>query len=135
MSHSHSNARHALVIDQSKHERDNSKRILTKLGFIVEESDGSGQQVLQIIKEAVLKNHHHGGFDCMVVSHETKDVNGPQTVHRIRNPGFKGLVVGLVHYDNHDGDSQFQESGANFVLSLPLTAENIHHVFMDGTMK
>ena len=115
----------ALVIDGTKDGRDNSKMILGKLGVKVFDSDGSGGDVLNIVKEYVLGLDQSKIVDVIFIYQTTNGVDGPQTTKRIRNLGFKGIIIGLTEKAKDPSAQAFRACGASKLLSKPLCLEKV----------
>jgi len=57
-------------------------------------------------------------------------MHGPQTAQILRNQGFSREIIGITGQVADDEVENFIRSGANFVLSKPMTAKDLKKVLV-----
>jgi two-component system chemotaxis response regulator CheY len=113
---SHFLSRHCLVVDDSKMIRKVMTRMLKLLGYTTEEA-GDGVECFRMI-EGVTKR-----FELVLIDNNMPIMCGPEAVLRLRQVGFRGIVVGVTG-DASQGDiEKFLEAGVDEVLIKPVTYE------------
>lgn len=113
-----------LVADQSKSCRKFHMRLLTGFGFSCVEVIGNGEYVVSIIHETIRSHDRlHDTFDIIVIGGNMKVMDGSMTAIRVRELGFRGIII-VVTCRNCDHDlACFKESGADAVIQKPLAKE------------
>lgn len=70
-----------------------------------------------------------GSFDMIVMSGILKGTDSHVTVRRLRQLGFKGLIIVVTSKSNSEDISEFHECGSNAVILKPLTHQKLMGAF------
>jgi len=115
--------RNVLVIDESKSCRKIHVMILTKLGLNVEQTDGTGEAVFHLVRNSLLEADRGKSyrFDLILIASIMRGMDGPETVQRIRQLGYKGIVIQVTSNTSEVDINHSLSCGINAVISKPLT--------------
>ena len=84
---------------------------------MVEADDGIvGASIIK--KSVVAKGYGAIGcsFDVVLMNNVMKGISGPLTAHNMREAGFDGIILGLMHHPRQKDRDHFRECGADGVL-------------------
>jgi two-component system chemotaxis response regulator CheY len=108
----------ALVIDDSKSIRSILSKILTEIGFAVEEAS-NGLEAIDLIKK--------GKVDIALVDWNMPEMNGYEFIQEVRKDNtFKSMLLMMVTTETAiDKVADALEAGANEYIMKPFTKEMI----------
>eukprot|EP01036_Dinobryon_divergens_P027234 gene27234-35965_t len=109
---------HVLVVDDASLSRKMVCRILTSSGCTVSEA-ADGTECLSILEE------NSGNIDLVCMDYEMPIMKGPDATVEMRKRGFNTLVIGITGNVMQTDMDHFMNSGANAVLSKPLSFEKM----------
>jgi len=127
--------RSVLVVDESKICRKIHTLLLSKLGLNIVEADGTdGETVFHFVRESLIEaaRGKESGFDIIMIADIMRGMNGPQTIQRIRQLGYKGLVIQVTSNTNEADIAHSLSCGINAVISKPLTTNKFLHGFEES---
>ena len=99
----------------------------------------SGKEAVQKIQHCFSKSGKPGekkGYDAVIVDWKMPEMDGIETVRRIREiAGTELLVVVMSAFDWSDIESEAREAGVNLFLSKPIFADNLTSVLYQASHK
>ena len=125
--------RTVLVTDASISCRKSDRMMLTKLGLDVLEVDGGGVHIFNYIK-ACLINSSLGKCITVDVIIMSPDFGGADIIQRIRQIGFKGIILGVTADKSSKVLLNLKEKGADAVLIKPLTRDKFLRAVKGGLL-
>jgi len=108
-----------LIVDDSSPNRMLLEKIIHKLGYDCRTAcDGS-----EVVEFFVNDRATAESFDAIIMDEEMDEMNGHVATKEIRRMGFDVPVIALTGYAFAEQRTLFEESGANFFLSKPVTVK------------
>jgi signal transduction histidine kinase/CheY-like chemotaxis protein len=122
-----------LIVDDSRMNRRMTARYLSGRGFCTRrhpDEVSDGQQALESVMKAGASGEPYAAvlIDCMMPV-----MDGPTAVKKMREGGYKGLVVGVTGNVNQDEVDHFTSHGADMVMSKPLDLDLLTDVLKQIT--
>ena len=78
---------------------------------------GDGEEGVEVVRESMTTKDP---FDVVLLDYIMPGINGPTTVERMRELGFKGIVIGVTGVANKAYIDVFIAHGADRVLVKPV---------------
>ena len=112
----------ALIVDDSATNRKFVNRLLrTKIGTRDEAADG--QEAVQRVVASIRNN---APYDVILMDYVMPVMDGPTATTKIRELGFKGVILGVTG-NGHQADIDFfKNAGADKILIKPLSADKFY---------
>jgi CheY-like chemotaxis protein len=122
-----------LVVDDSKGTRKMIARILRLKNICPNAEEAvDGQQSVNIVSKNLLsfeeckENSGLCPFDLILMDFVMPVMDGPTATRRIRDLGFKGLIIGVTGNVLEEDRKHFMKQGADAVLSKPLDFDQLY---------
>ena len=115
-----------LITDESKSSRKMNRVMLSKLGLKVVEVVGGGLHIFNHVKASLIGNSlgKCDGIDMILMTVNLVQNGEPEVVHRIRQIGFKGIIVCVIGHKSSEVAINLKDKGADAVVLKPITRDN-----------
>jgi CheY-like chemotaxis protein len=111
--------RRALIVDDAVMNRKMLRRMLEgKVGLIEEAQDG--HVAVEMVRESLESIHQSLDYDMILMDFIMPVMNGPEATRRIRQLGYKGMIVGVTGNTMQFDIDTFKSNGVDYVLPKPL---------------
>ena len=111
--------RRALIVDDAVMNRKMLRRMLEgKVELIQEAQDG--HVAVDMVRESLQSNDQSLDYDLILMDFIMPVMNGPEATYRIRQLGYKGVIVGVTGNTMQFDIDTFKSNGVDYVLPKPL---------------
>jgi CheY-like chemotaxis protein len=107
-----------LLVDDSALTRKMVNRVLTARGHSCSEAE-DGLDAVEKYQAAA------GAFDVILMDNFMPNCTGPEATKRLRELGYRGLVIGATGHCLPEEIQSFLDAGADRVMNKPITADSI----------
>jgi CheY-like chemotaxis protein len=119
----------ALIVDDSPTNRKFVNRLLrTKIGTRDEAVDG--QEAVNMVSAAIQAGI---SYDLILMDYVMPVMDGPTATQKIRDMGYKGVILGVTGNGHQPEIDLFLNSGADQVLIKPLSADKFYDIIYGKT--
>eukprot|EP00607_Mallomonas_marina_P009307 CAMPEP_0182418152 /NCGR_PEP_ID=MMETSP1167-20130531/2617_1 /TAXON_ID=2988 /ORGANISM="Mallomonas Sp, Strain CCMP3275" /LENGTH=493 /DNA_ID=CAMNT_0024592187 /DNA_START=733 /DNA_END=2214 /DNA_ORIENTATION=- len=105
-----------LIVDDARMNRKMAHKILSKYVEVIYEAE-DGCAALQVLSDAMESGQ---SFDLITMDFVMPNMDGPTATRKIREMGYKGVIIGVTGNALADDIEYFQSQGADDVLPKPL---------------
>ena len=113
-----------LIVDDALLNRKMMRRILECRFNVIDEAE-NGQQALDMVRASLVQDKE-AHYDVITMDYQMPVMDGVTATCHIRRLGYKGLIVAVTGNALGDDIHTFLSSGANTVLTKPLTTSVIY---------
>jgi len=118
-----------LVVEDADSSRKMLIRLLERTGHFACTPAADGQEAVNAIEGDLLESARnpskHVPFDIVLMDFEMPVLRGPEAASRLRALGFEGAIIGVTGNVLFDDIQFFKDSGADDVLSKPISLDDI----------
>lgn len=117
-----------LAVDDAALNRKMMARLLVAAGHTVDEA-GDGLECLaamNLTAESTTKGDSiNAKYDCVLMDENMPNLSGPEAAQKLRQAGYKGLIIGVTGDCYQDQMDHYVHMGANAVLPKPLKLDHL----------
>jgi len=117
-----------LIVDDARLNRKMAHKLLNKYVEVIYEAE-DGCAALQVLNESMECGQ---SFDLIMMDFVMPNMDGPTATRKIREMGYKGLIIGVTGNALDDDIKHFKVQGADDVLPKPLDLNALQYLLQEN---